>query len=228
MSERDSVLTERVTAALAHGEILVTRHQAGPGHLRPSPRFWQRPRVFPGQRMPGDRLANFGLGLLRIVGPPWNVVEALMERLMWNDGPRKGAVSGGWESEAGRLALAMRPCSRTGVSLNLVVTNSHYRLVYVQTAQIGSRVGSATECGWAADLYQALAYATVLGPPEAHLVYAAGRQPERVHEVRGAAAGQGVRLYQHSLDLDQSRDQRIDRIRQLAGQLAEPAVHTPA
>ncbi|MBU7596681.1 hypothetical protein JGS22_003260 [Streptomyces sp. P38-E01] len=152
MSERDSALTERVTAVLAHGETLVARHEAGTGNLKPGPRFWQRPRVFPGQRMPGDRLANLGLGLLRVVGAPWNVVEALMERLMWNDGPRKGAVSGGWESEAGRLALAMRPRSRTGVSLNLVVTNSHYRLVYVQTAQIGSRVGAATECGWAADL----------------------------------------------------------------------------
>ncbi|AZQ38089.1 restriction endonuclease [Streptomyces cyaneochromogenes] len=74
-----------------------------------------------------------------------------------------------------------------------------------------------------ADLYQALAYATVLGLREAHLVYAAGRQPERFHEVRGTAAGpdgRGVRLFQHSLDLSREPEQLLISFREIAGQLA--------
>ncbi|MFF8618045.1 McrC family protein [Streptomyces sp. NPDC015350] len=76
-----------------------------------------------------------------------------------------------------------------------------------------------------ADLYQALTYATVLGLREAHLVYAAGRQPERCHEVRGTAAGgrPGVRLYQHSLDLSRTPEQLLSTIRKLAGKLASAA-----
>ncbi|MFG3170372.1 McrC family protein [Streptomyces sp. NPDC048200] len=67
-----------------------------------------------------------------------------------------------------------------------------------------------------ADLYQALAYATVLGLREAHLVYAAGRQPLRYHEVRGAA----VRLYQHSLDLSREPEQLLTAFREIAAHLA--------
>ncbi|WP_329140856.1 McrC family protein [Streptomyces sp. NBC_01476] len=79
-----------------------------------------------------------------------------------------------------------------------------------------------------ADLYQALAYATVLGLHEAHLVYAAGRQPERFHEVRGTTAGpdgRGVRLYQHSLDLSREPRQLLSALREIAGQLAAATPH---
>ncbi|MEU8692403.1 restriction endonuclease [Streptomyces sp. NPDC048665] len=74
-----------------------------------------------------------------------------------------------------------------------------------------------------ADLYQALAYATVLGLREAHLVYAAGRQPERVHEVRGTASGpdrRAMRIYQHSLDLSREPEQLLTAFREIAGRLA--------
>ncbi|WP_086828634.1 McrC family protein [Streptomyces sp. NRRL B-24572] len=77
-----------------------------------------------------------------------------------------------------------------------------------------------------ADLYQALAYATVLGLPESHLVYAAGRRPERCHEVRGTGAGQdgrGVRLYQHALDLSREPEDLLSGLRELAGRLAATA-----
>ncbi|MFB8778183.1 restriction endonuclease [Streptomyces albogriseolus] len=73
-----------------------------------------------------------------------------------------------------------------------------------------------------ADLYQALAYATVLGLREAHLVYAAGRQPTRFHEVRGTATGtdgRGVRLYQHSIDLSREPRQLMAALRDIAGRL---------
>ncbi|MFF3285632.1 McrC family protein [Streptomyces sp. NPDC003023] len=74
-----------------------------------------------------------------------------------------------------------------------------------------------------ADLYQALAYATVLGLREAHLVYAAGRQPSRFHEVRGTAAGQdgrGVCLHQHTLDLSGEPAEILTSLREIAGRLA--------
>lgn len=80
-----------------------------------------------------------------------------------------------------------------------------------------------------ADLYQALAYATMLGLREAHLVYAAGRRPERFHEVRGTAAGpegRGVRLYQHSLDLSREPDRFMSALRDIAGRLADATPHS--
>ncbi|MET8114695.1 McrC family protein [Streptomyces prasinus] len=80
-----------------------------------------------------------------------------------------------------------------------------------------------------ADLYQALAYATVLGLREAHLVYAAGRRPERFHEVRGTAAGpdgRGVRLHQHSLDLSREPAQLLSALRDIAGRLTAATPHS--
>ena len=74
-----------------------------------------------------------------------------------------------------------------------------------------------------ADLYQALAYATVLGLGEAHLVYAAGRRRERCHEVRGTPTGpegSGVRLYQHGLDLSREPGQLLSTLREIAEWLA--------
>ncbi|MFZ3493975.1 McrC family protein [Streptomyces sp. 5.8] len=78
------------------------------------------------------------------------------------------------------------------------------------------------------DLYQALAYATVLGLPEAHLVYAAGRQPTRFHEVRGTTAGpegRAVRLYQHTLDLSREPEVLLSAFRELASGMAATAPH---
>jgi len=77
-----------------------------------------------------------------------------------------------------------------------------------------------------ADLYQALAYATVLGLPEAHLVYAAGRRPERFHEVHGTTSGpdgRGVRIYQHSLDLTREPGQLLSDLGEIAGRLGRAA-----
>ncbi|MFH9734121.1 McrC family protein [Streptomyces sp. NPDC017260] len=79
-----------------------------------------------------------------------------------------------------------------------------------------------------ADLYQALTYATVLGLREAHLVYAAGRRPERFHEVRGTAAGpdgRGMRIHQHSLDLSREPGQLLAALGQIAARLAEGVPH---
>ncbi|MEU1507083.1 restriction endonuclease [Kitasatospora sp. NPDC005748] len=73
-----------------------------------------------------------------------------------------------------------------------------------------------------ADLYQVLAYCTVLGLDEGHLVYAAGRTDGHVHEVRGSAGpqGQGIRLHQHALDLNRGPDELLADFRDLAARLA--------
>lgn len=49
-----------------------------------------------------------------------------------------------------------------------------------------------------ADLYQMLAYCTVLGLPVGHLVYAKGEEQARTHSVVGSP----VRIVAHTLDLE--------------------------
>ncbi|MFJ9952576.1 McrC family protein [Kitasatospora sp. NPDC091207] len=73
-----------------------------------------------------------------------------------------------------------------------------------------------------ADLYQMLAYCTALGLTEGHLVYAAGREEARVHEVRGAEGlgGRGIRLHQHALDLDTGPAELLTVFRGLAALVA--------
>ncbi|MFA3839564.1 McrC family protein [Streptomyces aureus] len=74
-----------------------------------------------------------------------------------------------------------------------------------------------------ADLYQMLAYCTVLGLSEGHLVYAAGQHGGQFHEVRGSrrpGSGWGVRLHQHVVDLDRDPSELLDTFRGLAAHLA--------
>lgn len=66
-----------------------------------------------------------------------------------------------------------------------------------------------------ADLYQLLAYCTVLGLKKGHLVYARGNEVEVAHTVRGA----GVAITCHTLDLDQPPDQLLDQVAALGARL---------
>ena len=63
-----------------------------------------------------------------------------------------------------------------------------------------------------ADLYQAMAYATVLRLSDAHLIYAKGNSTVKSHTVRGS----GIRLHAHSLDLNQSPEKLLESINDLA------------
>lgn len=67
-----------------------------------------------------------------------------------------------------------------------------------------------------ADLYQLLAYCTVLGIPDGHLVYAAGNETPRVHAVAGSA----VTIHCHTLDLAMPPADLLKQVNDLAGQLA--------
>jgi 5-methylcytosine-specific restriction enzyme subunit McrC len=67
-----------------------------------------------------------------------------------------------------------------------------------------------------ADLYQLLAYCTVLGLRTGHLVYARGNEEATRHVVRGA----GVEIVCHALDLDQPPDALLAAVRGLAASIA--------
>lgn len=66
-----------------------------------------------------------------------------------------------------------------------------------------------------ADLYQMLAYCTVLGLPEGHLVYAKGYEEARNHVVQRA----GVRIVAHTLDLDVEPVDLLADVKRLAEQM---------
>lgn len=72
-----------------------------------------------------------------------------------------------------------------------------------------------------ADLYQMLAYCTVLGLRVGHLVYAKGNEDAREHVVQRA----GVRIVTHTLDLDAAPRELLDSLSTLAQKMvsADPA-----
>jgi len=67
-----------------------------------------------------------------------------------------------------------------------------------------------------ADLYQLLAYCTVLGLRSGHLVYAKGNEKPVCHVVRRS----GIKIFCHAVDLDQEPDALISQMRDLAQKIA--------
>lgn len=67
-----------------------------------------------------------------------------------------------------------------------------------------------------ADVYQALAYATVLGLPDVHLIYAKGNEAVQSFEVRNSS----VRVHAHALDLAVKPAALVGQIHELARKLA--------
>ena len=67
-----------------------------------------------------------------------------------------------------------------------------------------------------ADLYQLLAYCTVLGLREGHLVYAKGNESELTHDVRGTE----IVIHCHTVDLDQAPSTLLGQVRSLAHRIA--------
>jgi 5-methylcytosine-specific restriction enzyme subunit McrC len=70
-----------------------------------------------------------------------------------------------------------------------------------------------------ADLYQLLAYCTILGLRTGHLVYARGNEEPTRHVVRGA----GVEVVCHALDLGRSSDTLLADVRELAAAICHQA-----
>lgn len=71
-----------------------------------------------------------------------------------------------------------------------------------------------------ADLYQMLAYCTVLGLRDGHLVYAKGNEPVNVHTVRNS----GVTIHCHALDLALRPAELLEQIDGLAAQFSAPTI----
>jgi 5-methylcytosine-specific restriction enzyme subunit McrC len=71
-----------------------------------------------------------------------------------------------------------------------------------------------------ADLYQPLAYCTVLGLRTGHLVYARGNEEPVRHVVRQS----GIEIRCHAVDLSQPPDPLLAGMRDLAGKIASGAV----
>ncbi|WP_125078524.1 McrC family protein [Mycobacterium sp. P7213] len=71
-----------------------------------------------------------------------------------------------------------------------------------------------------ADLYQMLAYCTVLGLGQGHLIYAKGNEPVSVHTVRRS----GIVIHCHALDLALRPAELLQQIDGLAVQLSSTAI----
>lgn len=71
-----------------------------------------------------------------------------------------------------------------------------------------------------ADLYQMLAYCTVLGLGQGHLIYAKGNEPVSVHTVRRS----GILIHCHALDLALRPAELLQQIDGLAVQLSSTAI----
>ncbi|BDO43814.1 restriction endonuclease [Cellulomonas sp. NTE-D12] len=67
-----------------------------------------------------------------------------------------------------------------------------------------------------ADLYQMLAYCSVMGLPRGHLVYAKGNEPATTHVFRRT----GIEVTQHTLDLDQDPADLLAQVDHLATSIA--------
>jgi len=67
-----------------------------------------------------------------------------------------------------------------------------------------------------ADLYQLLAYCTVLGLRSGHLVYAKGNEKPVRHVVRRS----GIEIFCHAVDLDQPPDELLVQMSDLAERIA--------
>jgi 5-methylcytosine-specific restriction enzyme subunit McrC len=67
-----------------------------------------------------------------------------------------------------------------------------------------------------ADLYQLLAYCTVLGLHSGHLVYARGNKNPRHHIVQGS----GIEIFCHAVDLNQPSGELLVQMSDLAERIA--------
>ncbi|MDS2171340.1 restriction endonuclease [Nesterenkonia sp. CL21] len=71
-----------------------------------------------------------------------------------------------------------------------------------------------------ADLYQLLAYCTVMGLREGHLIYAQGAEDPAIHDIAGA----DVQIHAHALDLDQPPKALVEQVEGLAMRLVRGVV----
>lgn len=133
------------------------------------------------------------------------VTTALREQLEASFGGRVAAQYPHSLDEAGRVRLRPDIVWKRGSSV-LAVVDAKYK--------------AEQPAGYPnADLYQLLAYATVLGLRSGHLVYARGSEERTSHVVRLAR----TELVCHAIDLDRDPAGLLDQMCELAGTIADAA-----
>ncbi len=129
------------------------------------------------------------------------VTVALRDALEGSYGGRVVAQSRGYLDVAGRVVLKPDIIWQVGGSA-VAVADAKYK------AEKPSGYPNA-------DLYQLLAYCTVLGLKVGHLIYAKGNEEAVRHVVRGA----DVEIIGHALDLDQLPQELLASVRDVARQI---------
>jgi 5-methylcytosine-specific restriction enzyme subunit McrC len=129
------------------------------------------------------------------------VTVALREALEREYGGHVEAQSRGYLDVAGRVVLKPDVTWQVGGTV-MAVADAKYK------AEKPSGYPNA-------DLYQLLAYCTVLGLKVGHLIYAKGNEDPMHHLVRGA----DVEIICHALDLGKPQDTLLAEVRDLAGQI---------
>ena len=84
------------------------------------------------------------------------------------------------------------------------------------TAVIDAKYKAEKPSGYPnADLYQMLAYCSVMGLDRGHLVYAKGNEVANRHQIRRT----GIEVIQHTLDLDQTPEVLLAQVDDLAASI---------
>lgn len=154
------------------------------------------------------------LGRLRITGymfDMWSIFEDFVTVAMSESLHRIG-----WECERqARLHLDER--HRVEIRPDLLCRSGG-----AVTAVLDAKYKAERPAGFPnADLYQMLAYCTVLGLDEGHLVYAKGNEEGRTHTVQRA----GVVIYCRALDLALEPASLLTQVDQLAGAIVKDSAH---
>jgi 5-methylcytosine-specific restriction enzyme subunit McrC len=125
----------------------------------------------------------------------------------------------GWQCEL-QARLHLDDQRRVGMRPDLLC-----RAAGLPTAVVDAKYKAEKPNGFPnADLYQMLAYCTVLGLPEGHLIYAKGNEESGVHSVQRS----GVTIHCKALDLGLEPAALLGQVGQLAGAVARAAVLHPS
>ncbi|WP_235738230.1 McrC family protein [Mycobacterium sp. TJFP1] len=118
----------------------------------------------------------------------------------------------GWQCQL-QAPLHLDEQRRIGMQPDLLCRHGDSRVAVVDAKYKAERPEGFPN----ADLYQMLAYCTVLGLPEGHLIYAKGNEEGRVHTVQGA----GVTIHCRALDLGLDPTALLRQVDRLAVRVAK-------
>ena len=137
----------RAGSALPAGERLVDSHVVAIGEGVPIPPNRLRPEAFPAARSTTDRLLDRAAGTERVMDR-LNPVNAAVDAFDDRGGRAAQALSGDWESVAGRLARTLQPRDdRAAVSV-LLLGDRGLHVVHVQKSPDGRKVESGLHRAW--------------------------------------------------------------------------------